>query len=231
MVGGGGGWVIPGLTTLHQNCTFTWEFVIQRCWKAEKCMEGSGKARRNFDKWPGPVHVFLCVCFWEVTLGIFPPGFHLLPFAAPPPEVSLLIWFSTKPLDHHLLFREMAYTWLGSCVSPWVWEPWALDHSHHLAPLNLKIVTTWKLTVMFFSMGSFRTSSPGDSLSRNPERAAPGKQGEEPGYEVVQQWTRSLNIKRLLLIKGNLLSKVKEFSAFLWRGRCKSLGSLKSCLL
>ena len=38
------------------------------------------------------------------------------------------------------------------------------------------------------------------------------------------------NIKRLLLIKENQISQVKEFSAFLCMGRCKSLGSLKSFL-
>ena len=36
--------------------------------------------------------------------------------------------------------------------------------------------------------------------------------------------------KRLLLIKENQTSQVKEFSAFLCVGRCKSLGSLKSFL-
>ena len=37
-------------------------------------------------------------------------------------------------------------------------------------------------------------------------------------------------IKRLLWIKENQTSPLKEFSTFLWMGRCKSLGSLKSLL-
>ena len=47
--------------------------------------------------------------------------------------------------------------------------------------------------------------------------------------EFTQQSLRagSLNIKRLLLINGNLISQVKEFSVFLCIG---SLGSLKSFL-
>ena len=40
----------------------------------------------------------------------------------------------------------------------------------------------------------------------------------------------NLNIKRLLLIKENQISQVKEFSAFLCMGSCKSLGSLKPFL-
>ena len=38
------------------------------------------------------------------------------------------------------------------------------------------------------------------------------------------------NKKKLLLIKENHISQVKEFSAFICVGRCKSLGSLKSFL-
>ena len=38
------------------------------------------------------------------------------------------------------------------------------------------------------------------------------------------------NVKRLSLIKENQIPQVKEFSAFLCMGRCKSLGSLKSFL-
>jgi len=53
---------------------------------------------------------------------------------------------------------------------------------------------------------------------------------EEPGYTILQQKPGSQNIKRLLLIKENQTSPIKEFSTFLCRGRCKSLGSLKSSL-
>ena len=56
---------------------------------------------------------------------------------------------------------------------------------------------------MFYSVGIFRTSNLGDSISSDPERTAPRRRGEEPGYiEVLQQRAGSLNIKNLLLIKG-----------------------------
>ena len=84
---------------------------------------------------------------------------------------------------------------------------------------------------MFYLVEIFRTSSLEDNISSNPERTALRRPGEEPDYiEVLQQRAGSLNIKRLLLINGNQISQVKEFSAFLYMGRCKSLGSLKSSL-
>ena len=45
-------------------------------------------------------------------------------------------------------------------------------------------------------------------------------------YHLSHQGSPSLNIKRLLLMKGRQLSQVKEFGAFPWMGRCKSLGPL-----
>ena len=81
---------------------------------------------------------------------------------------------------------------------------------------------------MFYLVGIFRTSSPGDSISKDSERTTLRRRGEKPGYiEVLQQRAGSLNIKRLLLINGNLISQVKEFSVFLCIG---SPGSLKSFL-
>ena len=51
------------------------------------------------------------------------------------------------------------------------------------------------------------------------------------GGQIIYHWaTREAPIKRLLLMKGNHISQVKEFSAFLCRGRCNSLGSLSSFL-
>ena len=90
---------------------------------------------------------------------------------------------------------------------------------------------TEKLRVIFYLVEMFRTSVLGGGMSRNPERTALRRQGEEPGYtEVLQQRAGSLNIKRLLLINGNQISQVMEFSTFLYMERCKSLGSLKSSL-
>ena len=61
---------------------------------------------------------------------------------------------------------------------------------------------------MFYLVEIFRTSSPGGSISSNPERTAPRRRGDEPGYiKVLQQRAGSLNIKRLLLIKENQISQ------------------------
>ena len=49
-------------------------------------------------------------------------------------------------------------------------------------------------------------------------------------YRSLQQGAGSLNIKRLLLIKENQISQVKEFSVFPYMGRCKILASLKLSL-
>ena len=73
-------------------------------------------------------------------------------------------------------------------------------------------------------MGNFRTSSSGHRIPSKPERTAMRRWGEELGFiEVLQQRADSLNIKRLLLIKENQISQIKEFSAFLYMGRHKSL--------
>ena len=81
---------------------------------------------------------------------------------------------------------------------------------------------------MFYLVEFLRDSSPGNSISSSPERTALRRRGEEPGYRNFA--IISLNVKILLLIKENQISQVKEFSAFLCMGRCKSLGSLKSFL-
>lgn len=53
---------------------------------------------------------------------------------------------------------------------------------------------------------------------------------EDPGYVgVLQQKSGSKNTK-LPLIKENQTPQVNEFTAFLYMGRCRGLGSLKSFL-
>ena len=49
-------------------------------------------------------------------------------------------------------------------------------------------------------------------------------------YRNLQQGASSLNIKKLLSVKENHISQVKEFRVFLCMGKCKSLGLLKSFL-
>ena len=84
---------------------------------------------------------------------------------------------------------------------------------------------------MFYSVEIFKTASPEDSITSNPERTVLRRQGEEPDYtEVLQQRAGNLNIKRLLLIKKTQIFQVKEFSAFLCMGRWNILGSMKSFL-
>ena len=84
---------------------------------------------------------------------------------------------------------------------------------------------------MFYSVGSFRTSSLGVSISGSLERTALRRWGEESGYaEVCNKMQVVWTSKLFLGMKENQLPQVKEFSTFLYMGRCKSLGSLKSLL-
>ncbi|XP_043737882.1 uncharacterized protein LOC122680493 [Cervus elaphus] len=81
---------------------------------------------------------------------------------------------------------------------------------------------------MFYLVRIFKTSDPEDSISSDTERTV-GVWGLSVRLcQVLQQGAGSLNIKRLLLVKENQLSQVKEFSSFLCMGRCKSLGLLKA---
>ena len=86
---------------------------------------------------------------------------------------------------------------------------------------------SWELCFIrweFLGLQTWETASP----VTQRELTTPRRRGEEPGYiEVLQQRAGSLNIKRLLLLKENQISQVKEFSAFLCMGKCKSLGSQK----
>ena len=52
---------------------------------------------------------------------------------------------------------------------------------------------------MFYSVGLFRTSSPGDSISSDSGIAALRRRGEEPGYvEVLQQRAGSEHQKMIV---------------------------------
>ena len=87
---------------------------------------------------------------------------------------------------------------------------------------------------MFYSVGIFRTSSLGDSISitlRELLQECWEWWGEVTLYRNLQQRAGSLNIKSILWIKENLRFQAKEFSALLSMGRCKSLSSLNRCFL
>ena len=82
---------------------------------------------------------------------------------------------------------------------------------------------------MFYSVGSFRTSSLGVSISSSLDRTALRRWGEESGYTQVSNKGQVVWISKLFWgIKANQISQVKEFSILLYMERCKSLGSLKS---
>ena len=73
-----------------------------------------------------------------------------------------------------------------------------------------KKFTTFKLRVMFYLVGIFRTLSLGYSISGDPERTASRRWGEEPGYmEVLQHRAGSFKIKTLLLIKKSRHPKLR----------------------
>ena len=97
------------------------------------------------------------------------------------------------------------------------------------------------LRVMFYSVGIFRTSSLGDSISGNPERTALSRRGhggarsgEKSGYTKVCNKGRVVWTSKVFceLKKTRLSQKLRNlvFSTFLCMGRCKCWGSLKSFL-
>ena len=72
---------------------------------------------------------------------------------------------------------------------------------------------------------------PWDTTSQITLRDCSGEAREEPGYTGLSApKTRLLEHQKIMLIEENQTSHVKEFSAFLCMGRCKSLGLLKSFL-
>ena len=87
--------------------------------------------------------------------------------------------------------------------------------SVHNTRLTLKIVATWMLRVTFYSVGIFRTSSPGDSISSNPERSAPRRLGEESGYiEVCYKGQVVWTSKAFLWIKKTRYLKLRNLALF-----------------
>ena len=80
---------------------------------------------------------------------------------------------------------------------------------------------------MFYLVDKTEDLSWGHSISGSSERPLRRGQGGARRYRSLQQRPGSWSMKRLLLIKENQVSQVKEFSAFLCMGTCKSQGSLK----
>ena len=63
-------------------------------------------------------------------------------------------------------------------------NPWSGNYIPHGCRLK-KVVRAWKLRIICYLVGIFRTSSLGDSISNDPERTAPKVQGAEPSYIKV----------------------------------------------
>ena len=100
----------------------------------------------------------------------------------------------------------------------------------HRCWLKKNICTTWELWVKFY-LGSNEDCSLGDNISANSEKLLWGGKGRSREIQEFCNIEQVIgNVKRLLLNKENQIFQVKEFSAFLCMGRCKSLGSLKSFL-
>ena len=83
---------------------------------------------------------------------------------------------------------------------------------------------------MFYLVDQTEDLSLGGNISSNPEKIHSDELRGELGYIGVLQQKAGSWENRFLLIKENQISQVKEFSAFLCMGRCKSLGSQKSFL-
>ena len=88
---------------------------------------------------------------------------------------------------------------------------------------------SWELSFIRWTYWGLQTQEAASQVTLR--ELLQGGERREPGYTgVLQQRAGSLNVKELLWIKETKISQVKELSAFLCMGRCKSLGSLKSFL-
>ena len=68
---------------------------------------------------------------------------------------------------------------------------------------------------MLHLVGTFRTSSLGDSISSTPERTQLRRRGEKSGYvEVLQQRAGNLSIKISLLTKETRYLKLRNLALF-----------------
>ena len=100
--------------------------------------------------------------------------------------------------------------------------------------VDLKVFTVSKLGVPFYSVGIFRTSSQGDSISSNPERTDPRRWGEEAGYIDFCN-KGSQNIKEKTIFQGKCFSVYGKtqgsLKSFLWYVHAKWLQSPISAFL
>ena len=191
-------------------------------------------AQKRFDASREHSHaalVFVCL-FWSCGILVPWPGINPCPLqwkcrvvtTGPPGKCPVMFcWIGSQDWPLSIL--------CSSCFR-WSFKKRQSDSCHSgVERVDLKNTHSIKVASYAFFRETFRTSGPGDSISSDPEKTL-RRRKEEPGcyIEVLQQRADSLNIKTVLLIKEDQISQVKEFSAFLCMGRCKSLGLLKSFL-
>ena len=80
-------------------------------------------------------------------------------------------WFALRGFVHTGRWASQGETLLSSSLT-YRFPFFNLGH------VDLKIFTTQKLRVVFYSVENFRISSPEDSNSSDPERTAPRRQGK-----------------------------------------------------
>ena len=82
---------------------------------------------------------------------------------------------------------------------------------------------------MFYSVGIFRTSSPGGSISSNPEKTTPRMRRGEPGFIDVLQLRAGSREHQKIIVNWTRYPQLRNLALFYMR-KCKSLSSLKSFL-
>ena len=83
---------------------------------------------------------------------------------------------------------------------------------------------------MFYLEDKCEDSSLGHSISDNPKKLFQRGKGEKQDIQEGLFFFCNKTPDWLLLIEENQIFQVKEFSAFLYMVKCKSLGPLKSFL-
>ena len=87
-------------------------------------------------------------------------------------------WFALRGFVHTGRWASQGETLLSSSLT-YRFPFFNLGH------VDLKIFTTQKLRVVFYSVENFRISSPEDSNSSDPEKTAPRRQEGKSGYIQV----------------------------------------------
>ena len=127
------------------------------------------------------------------------------------PVLSLLTCF---PFSETPNWRTLWWQMLQRLVNEgsMIWQR-CRDNPGTISSMNkIKIFTTWKLRVIFYLTGIFKTSSPGSSILSNLGRTSLRKWWGETGYmEVLQQRAGSQRIVINLGKKHVLITHKNNF--------------------